>query len=85
MYEMKSSVAASTRDYTSNTVLTLNGDKVEEFSYVFSVQTNQQPIVIASGTYTGHLEKMNGRWCFKYRRLDIDSNYDAAQVPSGDQ
>ena len=79
---MKASVAGTTRDYTSNTVLDLDGDTATETSYVHTVDTSARadaatPIVVATAVYHGRLVRTAGGWRFQHRRLDVDPNYAA--------
>ncbi len=57
--------------HVTNVVIKLNGDRATAFSTWMTVQNSEQgPKVGSAGSYTDDLVKQDGRWLFRYRKID---------------
>ena len=57
--------------HVTNIVIKLNGDRATSFSNWVVVQNGPQgPMIGSAGSYTDDMAKQDGRWLFRYRKID---------------
>lgn len=56
---------------TSNIVIALDGDKARvQSNWIVAQNTDTGPKVSSAGGYTDDMVKQDGRWLFRYRKID---------------
>jgi uncharacterized protein (TIGR02246 family) len=56
---------------TTNIVITLDGDKARvQSNWIVAQNTDTSPKVSSAGGYTDDMVKQDGRWLFRYRKID---------------
>jgi uncharacterized protein (TIGR02246 family) len=57
--------------HVTNIVITVDGSSAKSFSNWVVVQNGAQgPMIGSAGSYTDDLVKQDGRWLFRYRKID---------------
>jgi SnoaL-like domain len=61
-------------------VLSAEGDSATATSYMVVIEAEKAPAVVASGVYSDTLKRVDGRWMFARRKLDVDPSRLAASA-----
>jgi hypothetical protein len=70
LQQRKGGKPASTRHFTTNIVIAVNGEEAQVKSYVVVINVGEQPPAIQFvGHYFDRLVKRNGSWKFQHRRV----------------
>ena len=52
-----------------------DGETARHTGYLTVYETAEAPRIVATGEYTDELVKIDGRWVFTHRRLDVDPSF----------
>jgi ketosteroid isomerase-like protein len=61
-------------------VLSAEGDSATATSYMVVIEAEKAPAVVASGVYSDTLQRVDGRWKFARRKLDVDPSRQATSA-----
>jgi len=64
----------------NHVVLSIEGDSATATSYMVVIEAEKAPAVVASGVYSDTLQRVDGRWKFARRKLDVDRGLQAASA-----
>lgn len=75
---MHEGMAKGKRHIITNIIIDVEGNKVKVTSYLLVVERESMAQVVATGIYYDEVIKLEGKWFFEKRHLQVDHSYQSS-------